>query len=330
MSVRLLSKLTISADFELTNNSSPTTVNARPGVSDDDVVQFNGVDLADDGGNTDVSTSKLVTGTTPVNPGQTVIVSAPNLISNKTMFDRTIDNSDPTLNDFIGAGPLDITYTNTSGFSIIGAVQVNPTFVVNTTFTLTYSYCYTGTLAADILSFNAFKQDKQTIALNWLTTNETPGRKYTVEVSNGNGNNFTAVATIPADVSGTGASYAYAYAIKPGDNGKLYFRLKLTGADGSTAYSILRVVDLGGVDAGKFSLYPNPPSDFINLTFPGDNQDWQVDILTADGSQVQLNYYRNSNAVRVNFTRRLAAGAYFVRATSPQTGKYYTGSFIVR
>jgi hypothetical protein len=294
---------------------------------------FNGVPLADDGGNTDEFISKVVSVAQGITlaPGASGTVSVPNFILNKPMFNLTVDNSSPALNDFIGMGSLDMTYSNSTGFGLTGGtITVDPTFVVNTTFTLTYTFCYTGTLAADILSFTAFKQDRQTVALNWLTTNETPGRNYTVEVSNGNGSNFTDVTTVPADASGTEASYAYTYAVRPGDNTKLFFRLKLTGADGSVAYSPLREVDLNGSDAGKFSIYPNPPSDFINLTLPGDAQDWQVDIVAADGSLVQRGYFRNSNAPRINFVRRLSAGTYFVRAVNPQTGKSYSGSFLVR
>lgn len=333
LSVNLTSKVTLSATFDLTNNNTPpqTVSGIRPGANEDDIVTFNGSALADDDGNTDVLYSKYVATGSTVNPGETVTVTAPNLINNKTMFVRNIDNSDPMLNDFIGSGSLNFTYTNAAGSGTLGgSLQVNPTFVVNTTFTLTYTICYTGVLASDILSFTAFRQDKQTVALNWLTTNETAGREYTVEVSRDNSSDFTPVATVPADASRTDANYAYSYVLRSGDAGKLYFRLKLTAADGSVGYSIIRLVDLGAPDPIGFSIYPNPPSDFINVTLPGASQDWQVDIIAADGSLVQRNAYHNSNAVRVNFARRYAAGTYFVRAVSPQTGKFYTGSFLVR
>lgn len=332
MSATLASKITLSASWDLTNTSTSTGT-FRPSASDDDVVMFNGVPLADNGGNTDEYISKMVSVAQGITlaPGASGTVSAPNFILNTPMFNLTVDNSSPALNDFIGMGSLDMTYSNSTGFGLTGGtIAVDPTFVVNTTFTLTYTYCYTGTLAADILSFNAVRQDRQTVALDWLTTNETPGRNYIVEVSNGSGSDFTDVTTIPADGSRTDASYTYTYSVRPGDNGKLFFRLKLIGADGSVAYSALREVDLDGSDAGKFSIYPNPPSDFINLILPGDSQDWQVDIVAADGSLVQRNYYRNANSAKVSFVRRLSAGTYFVRAVNPQTGKHYAGSFLMR
>ncbi len=332
MGLTLISKATVSATFDLTNNNTPPApATIRPGVSLDDAFQFNGSPLTDDNGNTDEYITKVMAapGTT-LAPGASTSVSAPNLMNNVTMFSLTMDNSNPAMNDFIGMGSLDLSYNSSPGLSLIGVMQVNPTYVVNTTFTLSYTYCYTGTLAADILTFTAYKQDKQTVALNWLTANETPGRYYTVEVSNGSGSDFTDVTTIPADGSVTDANYAYSYVVRPGDNGKLFFRLKLTGADGSVAYSALREVDLGGSETGKFSIYPNPPSDFINLTIPGDSQDWQVDIIAADGSLVQRNYYRNSNTANVSFVRRLSAGTYFVRAVSPLTGKSYAASFLIR
>jgi len=195
---------------------------------------------------------------------------------------------------------------------------------------LTYYYCYTGTLAANFLTFTATLENPQTILLNWLTTNETPGEKYVVQVSSGNGTDFSNVDTVLADgVAGNG-NYAYNYMVQPTDKGNLYFRLQLIEPGGTTSYSPLRVVGLGNGSGSAFSIYPNPPGTFINLTFPGNSRDWQVQIFAADGDLVQQNYFSNTNLATVNFDHKMAAGAYFVRAINPQTNDHYAGSFVIR
>jgi hypothetical protein len=54
------------------------------------------------------------------------------------------------------------------------------------------------------------------------------------------------------------------------DKGNLYFRIQMIDANGATSYSPLRVINLGNGSVTAFSIYPNPPSTFINLTFPGE------------------------------------------------------------
>ena len=109
----------------------------------------------------------------------------------------------------------------------------------------------------------------------------------------------------------------------------MYFRLAIVDNNGFTTYSTVSIVNLGDAGPAGFSIYPNPPQDFINLTLPGDNRSWQIDLVSADGSLIQRNYYYNNSNPRINFNRKLTSGAYFVRATNLQSGDQHTGSFII-
>ena len=149
-------------------------------------------------------------------------------------------------------------------------------------------------------------------------------------MSHGGGTDFSDLATQAADPVNADASYSYKYMIQPADKGKLYFRLKLVDAYGTVAYSPLRIIDLGEEKPQHFSIYPNPPTDFIQLTFPVTGTAWQVDILSADGSRVQRNYYPNANQAHVNFARKLPPGTYFARATDSRTAQSYVGSFVIQ
>lgn len=80
----------------------------------------------------------------------------------------------------------------------------------------------------------------------------------------------------------------------------------------------------------KIILYPNPAQDYIQLTFNNlTGSDWQVDIMAADGHIVQSNRYSNVTQARVNFTNKLAAGAYFARITDIRTSQQNTITFAV-
>jgi len=80
----------------------------------------------------------------------------------------------------------------------------------------------------------------------------------------------------------------------------------------------------------KLTLYPNPAKDFIQLTFNSlAGSDWQVDILAADGHIIQSNRYMNATQARVDFSVKLAAGAYFARVTDIRTTQHYTVTFAV-
>jgi len=161
-----------------------------------------------------------------------------------------------------------------------------------------------------------------------MVENEEAGRKYNVEVST-DGVNFTAFATLPSDPSSADATYSDHYSIQQGTRGKLFFRVRQININGESGYSPVRTIDLNTGTASGFSIYPNPPSDYLNLVFPSSGQGWQVDILSADGSLVQRNYYSSTNTGRLNFQRKLSTGTYFTRATDLQTAQSYVAPFVI-
>lgn len=243
-----------------------------------------------------------------------------------TMF--TGDGSFNPSNGFLGNGNIDITYnsgtytTTTSGVAVISS-----TFADTMRFSWTYYYCNPGTLAADLLSFTAVRQG-QTVMLGWNTTNEEAGRKYNIQVST-DGATFSDYAAVASEPVNTDASYSYNYPIDPSATGKLYFRLRIADVVGADHYSSICIINLNAAGPNGFTIFPNPPTDFINLTLPGDNRSWQVDIIAADGNLIQRNIFTNTNLAHVNFNRKLSTGAYFVRATNGLNGESHTGSFVI-
>ncbi len=214
---------------------------------------------------------------------------------------------------WVGSGNVPFVYTpETSTNASPGGIRINSVaYTDNISFSITYYFCNPGTLAENILAFTATRENSETIALNWNVANEMPGRTYDVQLSR-DGKNFANISSQTSDPVNSDASYSYDYTIASTDTGKLYFRIFQMNPNGEApGYSEIRTVDLdAGGAAAVFSIYPNPPSDFINLTFPGNNQNWQVEIFSADGNLVQRNYYPTTNLARMNFTRKMAAGAF--------------------
>jgi hypothetical protein len=329
LSAVLSATATTNVTVNYQNTSTTNTADFFPTVSRTDNLKVNGSTVTNKNNVYDYDETFL---TLQGTPGDNVTYGPGSTFDNSTLFSSTITNSGTLTSTYQGSGTLPITYTSTffTNNFIPTGVTVTPAISDNITFSITYNFCNPTSLSSSILLFTAGKGNGQTVDLKWLTTNEQPGRKYYIEVAMGGQDFVPSAGFVLSDATNSDANYTYTYLTPPTATGKLYFRLRQVEVNGTATWSDIRVINLDGDGTSGFSIYPNPPSDFINLTLPGDNQDWQVDIIAADGSLVQRNYYRNSNAARVNFVRRLSAGAYFVRAVNPPTGRHYSGSFLVR
>ena len=267
-----------------------------------------------------------------VNTGDNITYGPQTFFNNTPVISDSITTAQPVLNSFVGAGSLNFTYKNTNVLNNVPSPGVTPsgnTETDNITVSVTYYFCNPTVLSINVITFTATKENDQTVSLNWITDNEKAGRRYDIEVSSGGGN-FTVAGSIPSDPVDRDASYQYSCPIPAGATGYLYFRLLQVETDGKASYSPVRVVDLSSGGPQRFSIYPNPPTDFIQLTFPATSVGWQVDILAADGSRVQRNYYPNTNQAHLSFARKLPPGTYFARATDSRTAQSYVGSFVIQ
>ncbi|HTI07946.1 MAG TPA: T9SS type A sorting domain-containing protein [Puia sp.] len=307
-------------------NGGTTTQSFNPAVGRSDDVTMNGVDITGGNGSSNLPHTNLgVAGS----PTDTKTYSGVSVFNNYNIINYSIDNSDPSLNDFQGTGGIAFHYTTATYVNFVPTVVTNnPIVTDNFTFSVTYTFCQPTSLSSNIITFTATRENDQTAVLNWMVENEEAGRKYNVEVST-DGVNFTAFATLPSDPSSADATYSDHYSIQQGTRGKLFFRVRQININGESGYSPVRTIDLNTGTASGFSIYPNPPSDYLNLVFPSSGQGWQVDILSADGSLVQRNYYSSTNTGRLNFQRKLSTGTYFTRATDLQTAQSYVAPFVI-
>jgi len=263
-----------------------------------------------------------------LNPGQSEILSFPDIISSQQVLYDSVTATNPNFPHFTGVGNIGFTYaSNNIPLPSSGLTVTSFTLTDQVNYTTTYYYCVPlATLATDILTFTAERENSHDALLNWTASNEQAGRNYVIEVSK-DGTNFGDSATVPAQFASGDASYNFP--LDPSATGNLYFRIKVVDVSAPLSYSQICIIRLGDANSTGFSIYPNPPTDFINLSFPGGNQNWDVDIYAADGNIVQRNSYPTTNLARVNFNRKMAAGTYFVRAINPQTNQSYTRSFLI-
>ena len=325
--VDIKSSVTVWNDMNVTNNyGSPLTVTAKIYRTDDFYTDAS----PDYPGSAFGSPYNFGS----VASGQTKSVTTVSVNASYKMNDSIYsgDANGDNLASYTGSGSMNLYYS--TGTSVITTPN-NPLLAAwfdqihdQMQITVTYYYCNPGTLALNLLSFTAVREDPQTAQLAWSVTNEVQGSVYHVQVGT-DGASFTDYAAVNADPVNSDGSYSYNYPILPNASGKLYFRLRISNPDGSNRFSSVSIINLDNDPASGFAIFPNPPSSFINLVLPGDDRSWQVDIIAADGRLVQRNNYYNTSLAVVNFNTRLAQGTYFVRAVNALSGTKYTGSFVI-
>jgi hypothetical protein len=271
--------------------------------------------------------SGLYTGPVIPNNGNEII-NMPNAVTNQQLIADSVTDA-TSISNFTGASTVKFTYSQANlPFAQAGMNSLATTAISTVNFSITYYYCTPNILAINLVSFTATRENAQTIQLAWTSANEEANRTYNVQVST-DGTNFSDVGSVQSDPVNTNANYTYNYPVSPTATGRLFFRLRMVDNNGAVTFSTICLVNLNGSNTTTFSIYPNPATDYINLVLPGGNQSWNVDIIAADGNLVQRNIFSNTALGRVDFTRKLARGTYFVRATNTTSGEQHGGSFVI-
>lgn len=168
-------------------------------------------------------------------------------------------------------------------------------------------------LPVTVQRFTATLQNNN-VLLNWLVSNETDIRKYEVEHSTDEVT-FTPIGSKLAD---NGGNYSMLH-ITP-QEGNNYYRIKMTGIDGSITYTPSRKVFINS--NSNITIHPNPAKDIINIRFNETSilQAVTVTVLSADGKVVAKKHLPMANRVETVDASNLSKGYYFVRIeTASQT-----------
>jgi hypothetical protein len=326
--VAIRSTITVNSDMNIHNNNTTGSISASARIYRTD-------DFSTDAPSSDYSIPNL--GSTFSAPGlaagTTQSFPATRSINHQSIVD-TIYTGDPTgdnPNSFVGNSTVNLFYS--TGTSVLpnpnnGTVSAYTSVLLDTmSISITYYYCY-NILPIDLLTFTATRENDQDILLAWNVSGEVPGQTYYIQTST-DGLNFSDYASEDSDPTKSNATYTFNYPVASGTTGRIFFRLRMVDIHGETSYSSIAAVNLNSSAVAGFSIYPNPPTNYINIALPGDSRAWQIDILAADGSLVQRNAFVNTTTATVVFNKRMAAGTYFLRAVNPLSGDIHSGSFVV-
>ncbi|MEO5595387.1 MAG: choice-of-anchor E domain-containing protein [Chitinophagaceae bacterium] len=196
--------------------------------------------------------------------------------------DDSITTIDPHLNNFQGIGTVDFDYqTNTSAVTKLPAPGFNFSSVEifdTVHFSISYLYCLSSVLSADLLYFTAIPQSKGKALLNWRQMTIENNRLYNVQVST-DGKNFKSVAVVTENNTGT-----YAYTYLHDASARLYFRIEEKNISGEIKYSNICIIDPERQPGVR--VFPTRyTGGSLQFNFPY-KADWRINVYSAEGKKV--------------------------------------------
>lgn len=144
-----------------------------------------------------------------------------------------------------------------------------------------------------------------TANFTWQTASEFNSSFYAVEESS-DGINFIGITKVVSKNSITGADYKYSH---PLIGPILYYRLKAVDVDGKFTYSSTLAVNSACMVSNGVSVFPNPASNFINIT--GLSTGCHVFLL--DGTGKKLTGFIATATNQIINTGKYAKGLYILK-----------------
>ena len=264
-------------------------------------------------------------------PGDTITYGPENIITFPTGIGNTGGNA-----AYLGLGTVNFAYSINGGMiTLDGGSNYNSsvTTVIGGTLKLTYYWCPTVALGAEISNFSVYKKNGS-ISLKWLGTTDQQDIMYEIDYSNDN-EHWLAAGTVPAGSApaGTVAQYQYQYNPAKADVGDLYFRIKRTDAEGNVVYSVVKAVNLQLEDQRPgIQIYPNPVNQKILIQFDEQQTgNYVLELVGTTGQviarkQVQLS---GASITNMDLANKPASGIYFLRAVNMANNRQFLTKVIV-
>ncbi len=264
-------------------------------------------------------------------PGDTITYGPENIITFPTGIGNTGGNA-----AYLGLGTVNFSYSINGGMiTLDGGSNYNSsvTTVIGGTLKLTYYWCPTVALGAEISNFSVYKKNGS-ISLQWLGTTDQQDLIYEIDYSNDN-EHWLAAGTVPAGSApaGTVAQYQYQYNPAKADLGDLYFRIKRTDAEGNVVYSVIKAVNLQLEDQRPgIQIYPNPVNQKILIQFDEQQTgNYVLELVGTTGQviarkQVQLS---GASITNMDLSNKPASGIYFLRAVNMANNRQFLTKVIV-
>ncbi len=171
------------------------------------------------------------------------------------------------------------------------------------------------TLPLDLLTFTGVLENNAVTLLKWKTTNQINTSHFVVERSI-TGNNFNTIGVVNA-VSNNSNVFNYSFNDNDAANQRspiLYYRLKITDANGAFKYSTVISILLPGIN-GTITISPNPVVNNLNaaVTSPVTGiASWRVIDNTGRTILYSTSLLKKgSNVLSININK-LAVGSYYL------------------
>lgn len=226
--------------------------------------------------------------------------------------------------DFMGSGSVSFDHYSTTYSAVMGSVNYtfNATATDSVYFRITYIFCPSWFLAADLLYFKASPETAERASLKWETANEETGRRYEVQAST-DGRNYQTIEQVVARPNALQrATYQLSVNLNPYRNIRVViFRIRQVEKDGTIKLSPLQAVNLQQAGTSGLRMYPNPASGFTQLFTGTTTANWQVELYSLQG---QLLYRKQADRTRVimlDGLDKLPRGQYLVKLTNRQTNE---------
>jgi len=225
--------------------------------------------------------------------------------------DFTITGTGGTLSNttLAGTGVTQVTISNIPNGDT-WSLNVNDVSGLSCGLVGTNGNCIT-VLPIELVKFNAYKNSKGTVTIEWQTESEIDNDFFTVE-SSVDGLNWREVKRVEG-AGNSSRKLNYSILDKEPKFDIIYYRLKQTDYNGNFSYSDIKSVRFDKLNTNEFLVYPNPTDEFIYVIANNFqlNDVMVYNTLGQDVSNViQFEQIANGYKLSVN---ELQAGVYFIK-----------------
>jgi hypothetical protein len=171
-------------------------------------------------------------------------------------------------------------------------------------------------LPINLLDFKAAYQSNNMVLVSWSASDEMNTSSFEVERSL-DGINFTDLGSVSVNKSpGETHEYSFNDYLQSVNSSVLYYRLKMINFDGTFSYSKIAVVSLDQAEL-KFSVFPNPTTDYAVLRFSSDKQSVALmKLMDNSGREIMLKSFtvtNGNNSLMVDQLGNLPKGIYVIQ-----------------
>jgi len=213
-----------------------------------------------------------------------------------------------TVSDGAGGWNTSTQVLSPTGIADFGETENGEAYVVSLTGNSVYRLVSSGVVPVTLTSFTGTVNNAG-VQLNWQTTREENIQRYQIEYSN-DGTSFTFLGAVSAQNGATPVNYTFSHPVNY--SGAIFYRLKITGLDGTYQYSpVVRVMLKGDV---KNFVIPSVISNGI-LNVILETPDYNsLELVSVNGTVIlKKNIGGQTGNVNVQVSSKLGKGIYMVR-----------------